>query len=76
MKAISELLSLSGVSDSDQAALRDSVPSLAADCAETPVAVAKWKRYLTSGGKQFASAFRDILVDVASETAKRSLFGG
>ena len=38
-RALSEVLAMSGASDAEQAALRDSLPALAADSPETPVAV-------------------------------------
>lgn len=74
-RALSELLAMTGASDAEQAALRDSVPALASDSPETPVAVAKWKKFLAGAGKELASGLKDVLVHLATEAAKGKIFG-
>lgn len=75
-RALSELLAMSDAPVEDQAALRDSLPALAADSPETPVAVAKWKRFLSGAGKQLAGSFRELLVQICAEAVNRRIFGG
>jgi len=75
LRSISELLAMSGVSAADQAALRDSVADLVAESPGTPVAIAKWRKYLAGTGKQLLDSFRELLVDVAAEAVNRKLFG-
>jgi hypothetical protein len=74
LRALSEYLEIVGATESEQSALTSSVPALVADSPETTVAVAKWKRYLAKAGKEVASGVKNILVDVISDVAKRSLF--
>jgi len=74
-RALSQLLAMSGASEADQAALRDSVPALVADSPETPVAILTWKKFLAGAGKQLAEGFKHTLLDLATEAAKRQIFG-
>jgi hypothetical protein len=74
-RALSDLLAMSGASEAEQAALRDSLPALAADSPETPVAVAKWRKFLAGAGKQMASGLKDVLVAIATEAVKGKIFG-
>lgn len=75
LRSISELLAMTSASPEDQAALSGALPALAAESPETPVAIAKWKRFLVGGGRELASSFRDLLVDIMGEAAKRKMFG-
>ncbi len=65
---------MSDAPEADQAALRDSLPAIAAESPETPVAVAKWRRFLSGTGKQLAGGFKDMFVEIAAEAVKRKLF--
>lgn len=55
---------------------RSSVEQITKDSPQAQVASKRLSRLLGKIGQQTASAIRDILVDVASETAKKILFPG
>jgi hypothetical protein len=44
------------------------------DTPKTTVAATRFKKLVLKGGKELAGGFRDILVDIASETAKKILW--
>lgn len=73
LKAAEELIGLSDLSQEDKDSLVEDLPALIADTPRTKVAVAKTAQFLKKAGAGIASGFRDILVDVASEAAKKSL---
>ncbi len=75
LRAAIELLEISPASASEKEELKADLPAIITDGPRSPVATAKWKQFLIGAGKEVASAFRDIFVDVASETAKKTLFG-
>ncbi len=54
--------------------LIESLPELLADTPKTTVAVKRWKTALGKLGEHSAAAFKEILVQIASETAKKLLF--
>lgn len=56
--------------------LAKSIDDLIADTPRTQVSAVRFKRLVAKTGKETAAALRDIIVDVASETAKKALFGG
>ncbi len=75
LRAISDLLALTDASDADKAALAGAVPALAAESPSTPVAVATWQKFLRGPGRQLASGFRDLIVQVAGAAVSAKLFG-
>ena len=54
--------------------LVESLPDLISDNPRTTVAATKWKKALSQVGRYTAEAFREILVDIVSESAKKILF--
>jgi hypothetical protein len=54
--------------------LVETLPALLSDVPKTHAAAAKFKRLATKAGKETAGALRDILVDIASETAKKIIW--
>lgn len=73
-KALADLLALAGASESEETALSASIPALASSSPEAPVAVAGGSGTSRTGGKQLASALREVLVEAASEAAKKAVF--
>ncbi len=65
---------LEELSENEKALLKQSIDDIVRDTPQTSVAVTRFKRLVIKGGKEVASAFKDILVDVASETAKKMLW--
>jgi len=63
-------------SKEDQDVFRQSVEQIAKDTPQAQVASKRIGKLLGKISKETASAIRDILVDVASETAKKLLFPG
>lgn len=62
------------LSSEDREALSASLDNLVRDTPETPVAAARFKRLLAKAGKGAAEGFRQVLIDVVSETAKKLIW--
>jgi hypothetical protein len=58
----------------DKSVLATSIPDLVRDTPSTPLAIARFKKVMVKAGAATASIFREILVDVLSEAAKKALF--
>jgi hypothetical protein len=56
------------------ASLSDSLNDLVRDTPGTPVAVSRFKKFLPKAGREVADAFRSLIVDIASEAVKKSLW--
>ncbi len=54
--------------------MRDSLDDIVRDTPKTTVAATRFKRILAKAGTGAGQAFRDILVDVISETAKKMIW--
>jgi hypothetical protein len=63
-----------GVSPEERDLLTGSLEDLVRDTPNTPVAATRFKRIAAKTGQAAAQAFRSILVDVVSETAKKMLW--
>jgi len=48
---------------------------IVADTPKTPVAASRFKRLVAKPGGAAAEAFMDIFTDIASETAKKMIWG-
>ncbi len=55
--------------------LTKSLDDIIRDTANTPTAAARFKRLMGKVSKESAIAFRDLLVDIASETARKAIWG-
>ena len=62
------------ISDEDRETLDESIDDLVKDTPMTPVAAERVRRVLAKAGKAAAEAFREIFIEVASETAKKLLW--
>jgi hypothetical protein len=58
----------------EKESLAGSLPDLVSDTPRTPVAAKRWERALRKIGGHTADVFKEIFVEVASETAKKILF--
>ena len=56
--------------------LKKSIDNLIKDNANTTVAQVKFKKYVGKAGTEVAKGMRDILVDIVSETVKKTIWGG
>lgn len=66
---------LDELSPEEKAKLKSSLDDIISETPKTEVASFRVKKVLSKLGKDTYGAVRDILVDVASETAKKALFG-
>ena len=71
-KAMAE--EIGGLSEDERSALSASLEDLVRDTPRSPVAAMRFKRYLAKAGTSAASAFKDILIGVISESAKRAIW--
>jgi hypothetical protein len=60
----------------EQEQLQSSVDDLVRDTPRTKVAESRFKRLLTKAGPQAWETMRGVLVEVVSESVKKSIFGG
>jgi hypothetical protein len=67
---------LEGISDDEKTILTQSIDDIVKDTPQTTLAATRFKRLVSKMGKPVADAFRDILVDIVSETAKKMLWPG
>lgn len=65
---------LDELSNEDKGKLKGTLDDLVKDSPQTAVAAERFKRLLAKAGKSAPEAFRQILVDVVSETAKKIIF--
>ena len=64
---------LEGLDDADKKALQGTFDDLVKDTPQTQVAARKFKKLLSTVGKEGGTALREVLVSVLSETAKKAL---
>jgi hypothetical protein len=62
------------LSDQEKQELKNTLPDLVKDTPRTQVAAMKFKRLATKAGTEALGMLRDVLVDIASETAKKIIF--
>ncbi len=62
------------LTDEERKELADTFDDLTRDVPRTQVAAARFKRLVAKAGIGTASALRDILVSIASETAKKAIW--
>lgn len=75
INAASELAKeLDSLDDEDRIVLQNSIDDMVRDTPSTNVAVLRFKRIMLKVGQDVAGIFREILVDVLSETAKKALW--
>jgi hypothetical protein len=75
LKAALELSDeLNNLSTEERNMLKKSLDDIVRDTPETTVAATRFKRLVTKAGKAAADGFKDILVDIASETAKKLIW--
>lgn len=75
-KAASELIDLEdNIASEEKESFKNSIADLTKDSANSTVAVMKYRKFISKAGKEFAGAMKDILVDVVSESVKKSIWG-
>lgn len=71
LKAISETVNLSELDNNQKDDLKETIPDLLSDTPKSKLAVLKWK----SIGKSLLPYIHDIIVEVASESIVKALYG-
>ncbi len=74
MSAIEYADELETLSDEDREQLKVTIGDLTKDSPRTQVAIVRYKKLAVKMGNNAAGAFREILIDVLSEAAKKALF--
>lgn len=75
LNAAAELTKLADNLDADEKIdLNKSIEDLVKETPNVPVAQVKVKKYLAKAGQEIKQGMRDILVDVVSETIKRTIW--
>lgn len=75
LEAIQELIDFDEkLSDDKKYYMTSNLTALTVNTPKTKVAATKFKQYLHEVGQSTAESFREILVDVLSETAKKIIF--
>ena len=65
---------LENISDDDKKILIQSINDIVKDTPRTTLAATRFKKILSKTSKPIVNAFRDILVDIVSETVKKLLW--
>lgn len=55
--------------------IKNAIPNLVVDTPTTPVAVAKYKKYMSKSTDYIREGIENLLIDVVSETVKKSIWG-
>ena len=55
--------------------IKDALPDLIVETHSTPLATAKYKKFIPEATKYVQDGLRNLLVDVASETVKKAIWG-
>lgn len=66
---------IDSLSPAEREELKSTFDDLVRDTPKTTLATTRFKKFMSKAGKETAQAFRDILVDIASETAKKAIWG-
>ena len=75
LKAAKELFDeLDNLSPEERELLKNSLDDIVQDTPQTTVAATRFKKLIAKVGKPAAGALRDILVDIASEAAKKVIW--
>ena len=54
--------------------IKTAIPDLITETPATPIAIAKYKKGIKCAGDILKNSMRQLLIDVVSETVKKSLF--
>ncbi|OIO75840.1 MAG: hypothetical protein AUJ85_01890 [Elusimicrobia bacterium CG1_02_37_114] len=65
---------IESLTNEDKESLKNSIADIISNTPRTELGANRIKKYLSKAGKEVSQGFRDILVDIASETAKKILF--
>ena len=70
-----EILSLDEtIGETERELIKNAIPNLIVETPDTPVAVAKYKKGISQAAEFVKASMRQLLIDVVSETIKKTLF--
>ena len=75
IEAAQELIELSSLSEKEKSDFSATVPDILVDTPRTKVATTKFKIYAAKAGSLVVDGLKDLLVDAASEAAKKAIWG-
>lgn len=64
-----------GLEPDEREALKGTIDDLVRDTARTPVATTRFKRLVGKAGTEAASGFRDVLIAVVTDAARKGIWG-
>lgn len=71
-----ELISLDdNLSDDIKETIKNALPDLVLETPRSPVAEAKYKKYISGASEYIQTALRNLLIGAVSETVKKSIWG-
>ena len=74
-EAAAELIDFADkLDDKEKLELKNSIDDLIVDTPKTPIAEMKFKKYALKAGSEIAKGLKDILIDLVSETVKKSIW--
>ena len=77
LEAAAELADeLDGLNQEEKEQLKNSFPDLVRNTSKTVVAETRFKKIMKKAGAEAYDGMKSILIDVVSETVKKSIFGG
>jgi len=65
---------LDSLTDDEKAILKQSIDGIVKDTPQTKIAATRFAKLMVKGGKEAASIAKEVLVDVMSEVAKKTIF--
>ena len=75
-EALQELLELETLAEPEAKDLLDkSIPDLISETPKTKVAATRWRRFLDKLAPAAKETFRQVLIEIMAESAKRTMFG-
>lgn len=75
-EAAYELISFADdLNEQEKDDLKQSIEDLIKDTPKTSIAQVKFKKYATKAGTEIAKGLKDILIDLVSETVKKTVWG-
>lgn len=63
------------LTDEQKEILKNALPDLIVETPSTPVATAKYKKFIPKAASYIQDGLKNLLIDVVSETVKKSLWG-
>lgn len=76
LEAAQDLINeMNNIDDQEKKQLNDSVHEMTKDTPQALVASVRYRKIMSKVGKEMGAAMRDIIIDIVSETIRKTLFG-